>query len=227
MLKYNLITTIVALITLTGCMQTNQSRGGIILPVNTENLNAKTIENDGIFAGIKILDEVPIGFKIEPRPGHHVKMYRALNYMGYDVVFLFCGSPNDDSGNSKDCVLGIRMHKYVGTPPYRGEVIAENNRFREKISGRTKVEPWVNWEFDKNGHSHWRVRSPEYYKSNPEDFKEGVAVSNYINGITLGWGDGIEVNNRKSYLMTIEVESPRLDILEKREKEEERAANVF
>ena len=225
MLKYNLITTIVALITLTGCMQTSQSRGGIILPVNTENLNAKTIENDGIFAGIKILDEVPPGFKIEPRPRQLVKLYRAENYQGYDEVILSCGSLTNAPGDGKDYVLGIKLKKYVGTPPYRGEIIAEHNRFIEKISTRTKTAPWRHFQYDDTGLSYWKIKSPEYYKSNPEEFKEHVAVSNYIDGILLVWADMREINNKNSYHMTVEVESPRLDILEKEEKE--RAANVF
>jgi hypothetical protein len=225
MIKSYLITTLITLSLLTGCLQTNQSRGGLVLPLTTQNLSAKTIENDGNFAGIQIFDEVPPGFKMEPRPRQLVKLYRAENYQGYDEVILSCGSLTDAPGDGKDYVLGIKLKKYVGTPPYRGEIIAEHNRFVEKISTRTKTAPWNHFQYDETGLSYWKIKSPEYYKSNPEEFKENIAVSNYIDGILLVWADMRRIINKNSYHMTVEVESPRLDILEKKEKE--RASNVF
>ena len=70
-----------------------------------------------------------------------------------------------------------------------GEILAEHNRFIEKISTRTKTAPWKHFQYDKNGLSYWKIKSPEYYKSNPEEFTERVAVSNYIDGILLVWSD--------------------------------------
>ena len=119
------------------------------------------------------------------------------------------------------------MYKNVGTPPYRGEILSEHNKFVKKISARTKTSPSKHFQYDKQGLSYWKVNSPDYYKNNPEKFNENVAVSDFIDGILLTWNDMTTIGNQNTYMMVIEITNPRLDFLKKLEKEDIEASNIF
>ena len=116
MIKSTIVTTLFTLILLTGCLQTTQSRKGLVLPLSNQNLSAKTIENDGNFAGIQIFDEVPTGFKIEPNPRQLVKLYRAEDYRGYEEVILSTGSLSDVPGDMQRLCTWHQIDKTCWNP---------------------------------------------------------------------------------------------------------------